>query len=81
MNDDLGIIGARSFLAKSQEQQEKLHDNADSIIYLRLAVKNLVNIIEGLVDRVEELERKVNRVPGSIPGDYTWDELVGKRDD
>ena len=31
-----------------------------------------------LADKILEIERKLNRVTGSIPGDYTWDELVGK---
>lgn len=35
------LKGAHSFLRESQQRQEKLHDNADSLIYLRTAVKDL----------------------------------------
>lgn len=65
MNEEQKLInGAESFLAQSQSEQDKLHDNASSIIYLRTACKNMLKVIHALNDRVEELEKQVKWLVG-----------------
>lgn len=44
---------------------------------LKQCLEKVSEMYKTVSDRVFEIERKINRVPGSIPGDYTWDELVG----
>lgn len=42
---DMLLVGAERFLRESQRTQDQLHDNANSIIYLRTATKNLLKVL------------------------------------
>lgn len=47
------------------------------ILVLEHKVHHLQQALGQHEGRLGDFEKELHRVPGSIPGDYTWDELVG----